>query len=237
MNDPDILWIASFDIGKKNFAFYIEEFNKSKLTQLPKIPKERRYNNNGTTTQEFEEILNQVYTNGEKILFKVVDLTKNCKKTSYLDPETFYNMTEILDNYSEYWDQCDVFIIERQMSQAKQFNTMALKLGQHCWSYFSFKYTRNKQIIEFPAYYKTQILGAEKIPKATKTGKVTYKAMDKPARKKWSVKMATSILTKRNDTETLSELSTVSKRDDLADVLCQLQAFKILFFIDKIFFS
>ena len=236
MNDPNILWIASFDIGKKNFAFYIEEFNKSNISTLPKIPKERRYNIDGTATLEFEEILSKVYTNGEKILFKVVDLTKNCKKCSYLDPETFYNMTEILDQYSEYWDQCDAFIIERQMSQAKQFNTMALKLGQHCWSYFSFKYSRSKQIIEFPAYYKTQILGAEKVTKITKTGKVSYKAMDKPARKKWSVKKAINILTKRNDAETLCELNTVSKRDDLADVLCQLQAFKVLFFMDKTIF-
>ena len=25
--DNNILWIASFDIGKKNFSFYIEEFD------------------------------------------------------------------------------------------------------------------------------------------------------------------------------------------------------------------
>lgn len=233
MSEQDIVWYASFDIGKKNFAFYIEEFNKVKLTTPSKIPKSQRYNDDGSATQEFEEVLQKVYKNGEKILFKVVDLTTNCKKDSYLDPETFYNMTEILDKYSEYWDQCDGFIIERQMSQAKQFNTMALKLGQHCWSYFSFKYSRSKQIIEFPAYYKTQILGAEKIFNPTKTGKTRYKAMDKPTRKKWSVKKAIEILNNRNDTETLSELSSARKRDDLADVLCQLQAFKVLSYIDK----
>ena len=233
MNDANILWIASFDLGKKNFAFYIEEFSKEKLTTLPKIPKLKRYNDDGTTTQEFEQVLEKVYTNGKKILFKVLDLTTNCKKGSYLDPETFYNMTEVLDKYTEYWDQCDVFLIERQMSQAKQFNTMALKLGQHCWSYFSFRYSRTKQIVEFPAYHKTQVLGAEKTVKGTKDGKTTYKAMDKPSRKKWSVKKAISILSKRNDTETLLELNTAHKRDDLADVLCQLQAFKVLFYIDK----
>lgn len=233
MNDPNILWIASFDIGKKNFGFYIEEFNKAELNTLKKIPKSCRYNEDGSTTTEFEDILHKVYTNGEKILFKVVDLTTNCKKDSYLDPETFHNMTELLDKYTEYWDQCDGFVIERQMSQAKQFNTMALKLGQHCWSYFSFKYSRSKQIVEFPAYYKTQVLGAEKTINLTKTGKTRYKAMDKPSRKKWSVKKAIEILNKRNDIETLSELNSARKRDDLADVLCQLQAFKVLSYIDK----
>lgn len=234
MSEQDnILWVASFDMGKKNFAFYIEEFKKNHLQTLTKIPKSQRYNDDGSPTQEFEEILDKVYTNGEKILFKVVDLTNNCKKGSYLDPETFYNMTEVLDRYSEYWEQCDVFLIERQMSQAKQFNTMALKLGQHCWSYFSFKYLRSKQIIEFPAYYKTQVLGAEKTLNLTKAGKTRYKAMDKPTRKKWSVKKALEILNKRNDGETLLELTSARKRDDLADVLCQLQAFKILSYIDK----
>jgi hypothetical protein len=65
---------------------------------------------------------------------------------------------------------------------------MALKLGQHCWSYFSIHYGRSKNIIEFPAYHKTQVLGAEKDKKVTKTGKINYKAVDKPQRKKWCFK-------------------------------------------------
>ena len=75
-----------------------------------------------------------------KILLENVDLTANCDPKSYLDPQTFYNMTELLDTYVEYWSQCDIIIIEKQMSFGKKHNTMALKLGQHCWSYFSIKY-------------------------------------------------------------------------------------------------
>jgi hypothetical protein len=62
---------------------------------------------------------------------------------------------------------------------------------------------------------------------------VKYTSIDKPARKKWSVEKAMSILKERNDFDTISSLTSARKRDDLADVLCQLQAFKILVYIDK----
>ena len=233
MDDNNIVWVASFDIGKKNFAFYIEEFDKSKLLNLPYIPNIKRYNDDGTTTIAFSKIVNDVCMNGKSILFQNSDLTEGCKKGSYLDPETYHNMTDLLDQYVNYWDQCDAFVIEKQMSFGKRHNTMALKLGQHCWSYFSFKYGRFKEIIEFPAYHKTQILGAKKIQTIMKKGNVKYTSIDKPARKKWSVEKAMSILKERKDFDTISNLTSARKRDDLADVLCQLQAFKILVYIDK----
>jgi hypothetical protein len=233
MNDNSIVWVASFDIGKKNFAFYIEEFDKSELIKLPYIPNIKRYNDDGTTTPSFSKIVNDVCMNGKSILFQNSDLTEGCKKGSYLDPETYHNMTDLLDEYVGYWDQCDAFVIEKQMSFGKRHNTMALKLGQHCWSYFSFKYGRFKEIIEFPAYHKTQILGAKKIQTIMKKGNVKYTSIDKPARKKWSVEKAMSILKERKDFDTISNLTSARKRDDLADVLCQLQAFKILVYIDK----
>ena len=230
MSDSDIVWIASFDIGKKNFAFYIEEFDKSEIMKLPRVQSSKRYNSDGTTTHDFEKIVTKVCMNGKSIIFQNSDLTEGCKKSSYLDPETYHNMTDLLDRYVDYWDQCDAFVIEKQMSFGKRHNTMALKLGQHCWSYFAFKYGRFKEIIEFPAYHKTQVLGAKKI---ISKGGTKYKAIDKPARKKWSVEKAISILKERNDDKTISALTSTKKRDDLADVLCQLQAFKILVYLDK----
>jgi hypothetical protein len=230
MSDSDIVWIASFDIGKKNFAFYIEEFDKSEIMKLPRVQLSKRYNSDGTTTHDFEKIVTKVCMNGKSIIFQNSDLTEGCKKSSYLDPETYHNMTDLLDRYVDYWDQCDAFVIEKQMSFGKRHNTMALKLGQHCWSYFAFKYGRFKEIIEFPAYHKTQVLGAKKI---ISKGGTKYKAIDKPARKKWSVEKAISILKERNDDKTISALTSTKKRDDLADVLCQLQAFKILVYLDK----
>jgi hypothetical protein len=231
--NSDIIWIASFDIGKKNFAFYIEETNITSLLNLDNIPKINRYNPDGTTTPSFEKLIKNICVNGKTILFKNNDLTKNCNKKSYLDPETFHNMTDLLDKYKKYWDKCQVFIIEEQMQFGTRRNTMALKLGQHCYSYFSFNYGRFKQIVEFHSYHKTQILGAQKIKNINKKGKVSYKAIDKAARKKWSIEKATQILKDRNDYITIESLTSKQKKDDLADVLCQLQAFKYLAYIDK----
>jgi hypothetical protein len=231
MSASELIWVASFDIGKKNFAFYIEECNKKELGNVECLPYSERYHLDGTPTETFTQIINQVCINGKMILFENVDLTTGTNKDYYLDTAIFHNMTDVLNKYTMYWDKCDTFLIEKQMSFGKKHNTMALKLGQHCWSYFELHYRRTKEIIEFPAYHKTQVLGAKKIEIKTKTGKIKYKAVEKTDRKKWSVEKAMDILKQRNDNHTISKLTSVKKRDDLADVLCQLQAFKILVYL------
>lgn len=227
------IWVASFDIGKKNFSFYIEEFNLDLIDELSNIPYKERYNDNGTVKDIFLPILDKVCVNGKKIILENHDITQNCDSKAYLDPLTFHNMNDLLDNYTDYWDKCDIFVIEKQMSFGKKHNTMALKLGQHCWSYFSIHYGQSKNIVEFPAYYKTQILGSEKDKKETKTGKVSYKAIDKPKRKKWCIAKGLEILEKRNDSDTITLITKSKKKDDLCDVICQLQAFKIIRFLDN----
>ena len=98
----NIVWVASFDICKKNFAFCIEEFDEDALLSIKNIPKNLRYNANGTPTQKMSEILKEVYMNGKIILHKNFDLTKNCNPKEKLDPETFHNMVDVLDHFVEY---------------------------------------------------------------------------------------------------------------------------------------
>ena len=225
---------ASFDIGKKNFSFYIEKFNIEELNNIKNIPKTKRYNDDGTCTEEMEQILEQVYKNGETIFHINASIDQNCDISKKLDPETFHNMNDFLDKYLNLFDLCDIVIIEEQMSFGKKFNKMAYKLGQHCYSYFTFKYGRTKKIYEFPAYHKTQILGAPKIPgKPYKSGKTRWKAMEKPARKKWSVAKSKEIMELRNDKEGLEEFRKTKKKDDKADTQCQFQAAKYLIYVDK----
>lgn len=227
-------WFCSIDIGKKNFAFCIEEFDKKELLKIKNIPSTRRYNSDGTPTEAMEEILEQVYSNGKIVLHKNLNLTKNCDPKKKLDPETFHNMTEVLDEYSEYWEKCSTIIIEQQMAFGRKVNMMAIKLAQHCYSYFCIKYGGMKKVIDFPAYHKTEVLGAEKVEgKPYKSGKIRYKAMEKPQRKKWSVNKTIEILTSRGELDILDELTSVSKKDDLADCFLQLLAAKYLIFIDK----
>ena len=102
------------------------------------------------------------------------------------------------------------------MSFGRKINLTAIKLAQHCFSYFTFLVKDNiSKIIEFPSYHKTTVLGA-------------IKKMTKPIRKKWNIQKAIKILENRNDIDTLGIINSRIKMDDLSDVICQLQAFKIL---------
>lgn len=227
MNTSDNVWIASFDIGYRNLCFCIEEYNKNEILKLQKLPKNNQYNVDGSMTKLQEDILKHICQHGKNILFVNTDLTK--EKIKNINPEVFHTLTDHLDEYQEYWDKCDVFIIEKQMSFKGVYNISALKLGQHCWSYFAYKYGRFKEIVDFPAYYKTQIMGAPKVKNTTKTGKITYKSMNKPERKKWAINKAIDILSIRNDFETISKLQSSKKKDDIAD--CILQSISAIYLI------
>lgn len=217
---PSTIWIASFDIGKKNFAFCIEEVNISGFDEIENISAGSRYYKDGTCTIAFRNIIKDVCLNGKIIILENINLCEGCDDKQYLDPKIFVNMTKLLDSYKRYWAQCTTFVIEQQMGFGKKRNTMALKLGQHCFSYFIFQFSSFKMPIEFPAFYKTKILGAPK-------------KMSKYDRKLWSVNQAIDILMARGDTQSLEKLSSRKKRDDLSDVITQLQAFKYMVFVDK----
>jgi hypothetical protein len=231
----DSIWCASFDIGSVNFAFYIEEMDNASLMDIENIkdPKSR-YNDDGTPTKGMKDILSSVCMNGKTILHKNTDISINCTKGKKLDQNTFHNMTDLLDKYGDYWDKCSYFVVEQQMAFGKmKSNPKAVKLGHHCQSYFLFRYGRFKKVFEFPAYHKTQVLGCEKIKgNKCKNGNYRWKSVPKPLRKKWSVLKATEILKERGEEETMNNIKTVSKKDDLADTVTQLQAFKYLYFIE-----
>ena len=215
--------IASFDIGKKNFAFIIEKVDITKINQIQNVPVKNRYIKDGTPSKDFSKLLDELYTCSEVILLRNLDITDGCDPKKYFDPRLFINMQDVLDEYREYWDKCDAFIVEQQMSFGrKKNNSMAVKLGQHCQSYFLVNYRDFKNTIEFPAYHKTQILGAPKCERKTK-----------PGRKKWAIKKAMEILHLRNDTETLSQVKLKKKQDDMSDCLLMTITFSYLFFIDN----
>lgn len=218
--NPDCIWLASFDIGKKNFAFCVEEVDCARMNQLENIPYRDRYYKDGTYTADFRNLMKEVCLNGQIILLENVDLTEGTSDKAYLDPLLFVHMTNVLDRYKHIWDKCTTFIVEQQVSFGNKRNTMALKLGQHCLSYFIFLYANFKQSIEFPSYYKTKILGAPK-------------KMSKYERKMWSVNRALDILTDRGDTITTKAVKTRKKRDDVCDCITMLQSFKYLVMVDK----
>lgn len=216
------IWIASFDIGKKNFAFCIEEVDTQQLQQIQNLPKSQRYHTDGTATKEFMNVLRQVCRSGRLILIKNVDLTDGCNMKISLDPKIFIHMNQCLRTYKSYWDKCSAIVVEQQMSFGKKKNFMAMKLGQHCLSYFLLEYATFKHIVEFPAYHKTKVFGAP--PK-----------MSKYQRKKWAVEICHTILTDREDDLGLQEIVQYKKKDDVSDIVMQLQSYKYLRWVEGIY--
>lgn len=234
-------YIASFDIGKKNFAFVIEQIPNAKFfKELKQIPKTERYHKNGskskigTCTDEFQEVLTSIYDNNKVVMISNNDLTIGTKTTNILEDQIYINMLNVLEKYKSYWDRCKVILIEKQMAFGPQKqNIMAIKLAQHCYTYFMITYkgeTNAPQVFEFPAYLKTQLLGAPKsfgtITKHFKNGKTTEV---KDNRKRWAARTAIEILTKRDDTKTLemieSKHSRKQQQDDMSDCLLMCEAF------------
>lgn len=211
--------VASFDIGKLNFAFYIEDFDEESLKKMSPVNKK---------SQEFILLLDKIYKNGELILHKNLNLTYGAKKGRILDPVIYHNMVTELDKYKEIFDKCDVVLIEQQMNFGKVKNNMAIKLAQHCYSYFIMRYpiiklgnilfNGSKEIIDYPAYHKTQVLNAPK-------------GMIKSERKKWAVERVQEIFTSLGK---LNYFDDVKKKDDLADTYLQLQSFKYLRYVEGV---
>lgn len=222
-------WFLSIDLGKKNFCIYVEEVDINELNDYKiNIDVKLRYNADGTASVDMQKVIDDVCKNGKKILHENIDLTYNTDSKKYLDKEIFYNMIEQLEKYKDYFDKCSRIVIEQQI----QKNSMAVKLGQHCYSYFMIKYGKSKDIVEFPSYYKTTILGAEKIKgKVFKNGNFRWKSMTQRNRKKWAISKALSILEDRGDVEHMNFIKKSKKADDYSDTICQLSAYKIKYFL------
>ncbi len=213
------VWMASFDIGKKNFAFCVEEVEMEKLKAIENIPKHVRFERDGEPTEQYRSILDKVSGSGRLVLVRNEDLTDGCRSEKMLDTRVLVRMNQVLTEYMDYWDKCAVILIEQQMSFGKKRNTMALKLGQHCMSFFLFQYSTFKHIVEFPAYHKTKVMGGSS-------------KMSKYERKKWSVEECERLLNRRGDEQGLEVIRVFKKRDDVSDVVLQLQAYKYLRYID-----
>lgn len=207
------MWIVSFDIGLKNLAFTIENVDTKTLMNITNIPKKCRYNSDKTPTPAFKVILDKVCKDGTIVTTQHVDLTQINAKNPYIA------LTKVLDTYRLLLDECSIVIIEKQMGFQKILNIKAMLLAQHVASYFHILYADFKMVVNFCSSNKTKVMG---VPKTTYN-----------QRKQWSVKTAKDILVMRNDVHTLEMIDVLSKQDDVADSIVQLQAFKYMFFIDN----
>ncbi|CCV01951.1 RuvC-like Holliday junction resolvase [Invertebrate iridescent virus 22] len=128
-------------------------------------------------------------------------ILKNKSKTKPKDVGVA--MFEVMDNFKDIWDKCNIFLIERQMT----INLQALKLSHYLEAYLKIYYP-NKKILNYNASKKTKKLGAPSL----KT---------KQDRKKWTIQYASNILCGEN----LEYFNNLSKQDDVADVICMIESY------------
>lgn len=209
------IWVASFDPGLVNFAFIIEEFNPSNIESIVKVKDKYRFKSDGTPTADYNKLLKSVYSEGKVILVRNIDLTKGItKKAKQLSSSVYINFINEFDKLSPFWDHCSVFLIEQQ------FRKMAIKIAQHCRSYFTVLYKNfsGKIITEYSSRHKTHKLGSKR-------------GINRPQRKLWSIELSKRILSSRGEHNVINQIESYKKQDDICDCLIQLQSFKIVFFI------
>lgn len=190
--------IASFDIGKKNFAQYIEDADIATLKKLEgeysSLPKKFQRRVKGPMTENISSILRRLYLSGMKVQTGVYDL-RDDKTSDKLDLQTRLNLLQHLESYMDLWRTCDIFIIEQQYfrtwsgrskrSAGTEANVDAIKMAEATFMWFLNEFPF-RDVVYFGSQNKTQILGAP------------WK-MTKTQRKKWAEKKAEEIYHLRSD--------------------------------------
>ena len=221
--------VASFDIGKKNFAFYAEDCSSSLLLdfqeQYKKLPKKFQRRSKGPMNNEIDHMLQEIILDGKRVegAMGVFDI-RDDKTSNDLDIKTRVNMQNLLRSYSWLWDTTKIVIVEQQYfnisngrkSKPSGANVDAIKLAECCACWFLDMYP-NIEVLFFGSMYKTQILGAPD-------------RLTKPQRKKWSIEKTLEIFERRGDTVAIEEMSAKKKAkvklDDISDCVVMTQAFK-----------
>jgi hypothetical protein len=190
--------IASFDIGKKNFAQYVEDCQLEALRSLREtygaLPKSGQRRVKGVLTPEIKDILKGLFLTGTRVHCGVFDFRADPQQKK-LDNATRINFLQHLKSWQELWDTCDVFVIEQQFfstfgGRGGGANMDAIKLGEATTMWF-LEHCPGKDVVCFGSQYKTQTLGAPV-------------KLNKPQRKKWSVEKTLEIFQQRQDTEALA---------------------------------
>jgi hypothetical protein len=205
-------WTAAFDIGTKNFAFAVRDSNKDFViikttniapnswskTSLNKLTKKNLYN------MVVDNHSLPVRIKKDELVTILLKQHRQCTLKNGKD-DVAKSLFKTMDSYSNYWERCLTFLVERQMT----VNAQALKLSHYLEAYLEIKYP-DKNVVNYSSSMKTKKLGACILP-------------NKSSRKKWTVAYALKLLKGDN----LKYLENLTKKDDIADVVCMIQSFAL----------
>lgn len=208
------LRLASFDIGKNNFAQYVEDCDYTLLQEIKGLYHgldEKELKRKGGDNLQ-QPLLESVFRNGRRVDIGVFDFQtngsrsntktmKNGRTINSLDNSTRLNFLKHLYSYKKIWDTCDIFVIEQQyvnlFGRQRGINIDALKLGEATVMWFLEHYPY-KIVKTFGSQHKTNVLQAPK-------------KMSKPQRKKWATVKALEIFRDREDGEAMGMWELVEK--------------------------
>ncbi|GHV50341.1 hypothetical protein AGMMS49579_03760 [Spirochaetia bacterium] len=132
------------------------------------------------------------------------------KKYTLQSKDVALTLLYFMDTYKNIWNTCDTFLIEQQHG----CNNEARRVSNYLEMYLKTCYGSFKTIIKFPSIYKTKVFSTIK--------------MSKKQRKQFCIIKARDLLKhfyKSNVFLNIFEMEI--KKDDLADCICQLHAYKI----------
>ena len=139
------------------------------------------------------------------------DFEKTKKLSDIQMDQAFWSRFHLyLDGMNSLLEQCDIFLIERQVGFAKMVNYKCIQMGAHVFSHFLMRYG-NKQIIEYGAFEKTKAFGKH----------ITKKS----DRKKWTTVFTKNMLTMQQDETSIGWIESFSKEDDVCDCVVMILSF------------
>ena len=240
--------VACFDIGRKNFAFYVEEIVPSDLESLRdrfiSLAKKDQRRIRGDMNPKVEEIHRDLFKCGKRVEMRVTDLTD---ESGELNNNVRLNLQTFLEEYEELWNTCNIFVIEEQYynphvkfggagggAGGSGINKDAILLGEACYTYFINNHYPFRDVMYFKSMLKTQTFGCPDYTTiVNKEGLRTSRKTTKPDRKKWSVVKGKEILELRGDEQGLNQIINGKKiyrqkQDDVCDciLMCQAYIFK-----------
>jgi hypothetical protein len=218
------VYIASFDMGSKNFAFSVEWYDVDSLQRLQNCT--LIYQSDGTPHSNTAAFICKVQQSGVVACVSNTDISDADEKGK-VGKNTLCNLNELLTSCSYLWDMCHYIVIEKQMSFGNKNNPQAVRLQHQVESFFLTRYGRLCTLVDFAAYHKTRVLGAIK-EQISRRGKTKWKAVDKKTRKHWAVNTALQMLLSRGDINTYELIDELKKKDDVCDCLLQSSAFVVL---------
>ncbi len=157
------LRLASFDIGRVNFAQYIEDIDIFIVTDIEKeyssLPSNIQRKTSGPVSEEIKTIIQKCCNSGKRVHTGVYDFTEG--EGGKLTTEHRKRLLEHLKAFVYLWDTCDIFMIEQQffatrgVGKGAGVNTDAIKLAEGTFMWFLEHYP-TKNIQYFGSQYKTQ---------------------------------------------------------------------------------